>query len=73
MNDEPKQKFKLPKNHELKLSWHREGSNMTDLLSIITYYAIEKRYYLWKVYDDGKLEKIKTKQSPDFSISEMNE
>lgn len=72
MGDATKQKFKLPKHHELKVSWYREGSNMTDLLSIITYHALEQRYYLWKVLDYGKLEKIKTKSTPDFSTNEMN-
>lgn len=72
MGDEPKQQLKLPKNHELKVSWYREGSNMTDLRSIITYYSVDQRYYLWKVNKDGSIEKVTTKQTPNFSTSELN-
>lgn len=64
--------IKLPKNHKLKVRWHKQGSNMTELISIVTHYSTDQNYYLWKVLDDGKLEKVKTKQSPDFSASELN-
>lgn len=69
--EEPKN-LKLPKNHELKFRWYQEGSDMKDLVSVITYHKNEERYYLWKVLKDGKLEKVKTKQTPDFSTSELN-
>lgn len=71
MNEEPKQ-LKLPKSHELKVSWRCGGSNNADLLSLVTYYSADKQYYLWKVKKDGTLEKVKTKQTPDFSASELN-
>lgn len=65
-------KIKIPKNHVREVSWYREDSDFNDLISIITYSVIEKKYYLWRVLDDGKLEKMKTKKIPDFSVDEMN-
>ena len=76
--EEPKQQtpswrdIKLPKNHELKVQWHKQGSNMTDLISIVTYYSVDQKYYLWKVNKDASIEKVKTQQAPNFSTSELN-